>query len=108
MPPITLTVKAAHWINELLISRGDCLGIRFGVTSAGCGGYKYTVDYVDSVTGADLIFQQHGIKFFIHRDHLDILSGMHVVFRTDGLDRKLEFINPNSSGTCGCGESFST
>ncbi len=108
MPPVTITIKAAHWIKELINTRGNCLGVRFGTLPAGCGGYKYSVDYVHQVVSSDLVFEQHGVKFFIDSDHMSLLQGMQVVFRTEGLDRKLEFVNPNAAAICGCGDSFST
>jgi len=82
------------------------IGIRFGVTGAGCGGYSYMVEFVDTDKGEDHVFEQDGIKIFVDKKSILLIDGMEVDFQTDGFSSGLAFNNPLAGQTCGCGESF--
>ena len=104
---ITLTDTAVTHIRVQLDERsGDTLGIRFGVTGAGCGGYTYTVEFVDKDSGEDHVFEQNNIKIFVDKKSILLIDGMQVNFATNGFNSGLEFTNPIATN-CGCGESFS-
>ncbi len=110
---ITLTDNAASHIRHQLDDRSAYgldedkgIGIRFGVTGAGCGGYSYVVEFVDVDGGEDYIFEQDGIKIFVDKKSMLLIDGMEVNFVTDGFNSGLEFNNPLAGQACGCGESF--
>jgi iron-sulfur cluster assembly protein len=103
---ITLTDRAAERLTELLAGQQAGAGLRFGVTTSGCSGFASTMDFADAASDADMVFEDHGIKLFVDREHLGHLDGMEVDFVRDGLNRSFKFNNPNVSATCGCGESF--
>ncbi len=110
---ITLTDSAVIHIGDQLDSRSGYgmeedkgIGIRFGVTGAGCGGYSYVVEFVDTDEGEDHIFEQDGIKIFVDGKSIILIDGMVVDYVTDGFNAGLEFNNPLAGVTCGCGESF--
>jgi len=104
---ITVQPEAAKWISAQLEQRGKGEGIRFAVKTTGCSGYMYVVEFVDEPSIEDTVFEQHNLKFFIDPKSLVFLTGINVGFRTEGLNSGLYFTNPNATGECGCGESFS-
>lgn len=110
---ITLTDRAVSHINHQLDDRNGYgmdgtkgIGIRFGVTGAGCGGYSYVVEFVDVDRGEDHIFRQDNIKIFVDKKSIMLIDGMEVDFESDGFNSGLTFNNPLAGITCGCGESF--
>lgn len=81
--------------------------IRVAVTSGGCSGLTYNMDFDNEDKEGDQIFEDNGIKIVT-----DLRSFLYVCNTTlefsGGLEGKgFYFNNPNASRTCGCGESFS-
>jgi iron-sulfur cluster assembly protein len=103
---ITLTDAAAERLNELLAQQQTGVALRLGVTTSGCSGFAYTMDFADAPGEDDEVFEDHGIRLLVDRQHVDYLDGMQVDFVRDGLNRSFQFSNPNVTATCGCGESF--
>ena len=108
---IRLTESAAAHIRQQLELRHTAdqskgIGIRFGVTGAGCGGYSYVVEFVDVDSGEDHIFEQDDIKIFVDKKSILLIDGMEVNFANYGFSSGLEFNNPLAGQACGCGESF--
>ena len=95
----------AHFVTSLK-SRGRGEGIKIGVRKAGCSGYEYYFDYVDSFDDNGVIFNKNGCKIFVDNDSLNFLKGSLVDYKKDGLNQGIKFINPNAKAVCGCGESF--
>ena len=52
---ITVTESAANRIKDMIAKRGSGVGLRVGVTESGCSGYKYALDYAESVTDDDVV-----------------------------------------------------
>ena len=103
---ITLTDQAAARLRHFLEQRDDDAVLRLGITKSGCSGFAYTMDFTDAVGDADAVFEDHGIRLVVDREHLGYLDGMQVDFVRDGLNQSFKFTNPNVTATCGCGESF--
>jgi len=57
-----LTKQAAHVMLDRLKHRGAGLGIRVGVRTAGCSGYEYALEYVDSLNSDDTVFKNRGVN----------------------------------------------
>lgn len=104
---ITLTPPAAERVKSYLASRGTGVGLRLGVKKTGCNGFSYVVNYADGVEDDDVVFEDHGIQVVVDRDSLALIDGTEVDFVKEGLNEAFSFRNPNVSGECGCGESFS-
>lgn len=81
--------------------------LRVSVKGGGCSGLSYDLSFDDIINDGDHQDEDQGIKFLIDKRSLLYLLGTELDF-TDGLNGKgFNFINPNASRTCGCGESFS-
>lgn len=103
---ITLTQNAAKHVASQLEARGKGVGIRVGVTTTGCSGMAYVLEFVDELGGEDKVFDNHGIKVIVDPKSLVYLDGTEMDFVKNGLNEGFEFHNPNVKGECGCGESF--
>ncbi len=104
---ITVTERAAFQIRKQLDKRGCGLGLRLGVKPSGCSGYAYVLDYADSLSEDDIVFDQHEVKVLVRQDDLDKLAGIELDYAREGFNEAFKFNNPNVKGMCGCGESFS-
>jgi iron-sulfur cluster assembly protein len=104
---ISLTEPAADRVRGYLDQRGKGVGLRLGVKKTGCNGFAYVVNYADEIGDADVVFEQNGIKIVVDRKSLDLIDGTEVDFVKEGLNEAFRFRNPNVTGECGCGESFS-
>lgn len=104
---VTLTERAAERVRDFIDRRGAGVGLRLGIKKTGCSGFAYVVNYADEVAGDDVVFEQHGLKVVVERDALELIDGTEVDFVKEGLNEAFRFRNPNVTGECGCGESFS-
>jgi len=67
----------------------------------------YELGFDAQVVDTDHVFEDKGVKILVDRKSLLYLAGTILEF-SDGLNGKgFQFVNPNASRTCGCGESFS-
>jgi len=103
---ITLSETAAQHVSRFLAKRGKGLGLRLGVRTTGCSGMAYKLEFVDTASPEDLMFESQGVKVFIDPKSLPYLEGMELDFTREGLNEGFKFNNPNEKARCGCGESF--
>lgn len=104
---ISLTEPAAERVRNYLDNRGSGVGLRVGVRKTGCNGFAYVINYADEIDAADLVFEDFGIKVVVDAESLELIDGTEVDFVKEGLNEAFRFRNPNVTGECGCGESFS-
>jgi iron-sulfur cluster assembly protein len=103
---ITLSEPAVERVKHFLKNRGSGIGVRLGVTTTGCSGLAYLIEFVDQKNLDDETFEQDGVSVIIDKKSLVYLDGTEVDFIKEGLNEGFEFKNPNQKGECGCGESF--
>jgi iron-sulfur cluster assembly protein len=103
---ITLSQRAAQRVKQFLEQRGKGIGLRLGVKTTGCSGLGYLLEFVDQLKDDDQIFETQGIKVIVNEKSLVYLQGMALDFVKEGLNEGFKFDNPNTKGSCGCGESF--
>ncbi len=105
---IIVTDKAATKIRSLVaeIPEGETQGLRIRVSSGGCSGFQYLMDISPSEEG-DQTFVNGDAQVFIEEKSLPFIEGSAIDYN-DGLTGAGFVIqNPKTSGTCGCGQSFS-
>lgn len=105
---ISVTDKAKDRIVELRTQEGKTNdhNIRVLVEGGGCSGLMYDLKFDSTIEESDEIFEDKGIKILVDKKSLLYLLGTTLDF-SDGLNGKgFQFINPNATRTCGCGESF--
>lgn len=106
---IQVTDKAKEEINTLLKAEGKTSdhNIRVSVKGGGCSGLMYDLSFDPTIDESDEVFEDKGVKILVDKKSLLYLLGTTLDF-SDGLNGKgFQFVNPNASRTCGCGESFS-
>lgn len=80
--------------------------VRVSVTSGGCSGLSYNMDFDNESQPEDQVFEHNGVKVVTDLKSFLYLFDSTLEF-SGGLDGKgFQFVNPNASRTCGCGESF--
>jgi iron-sulfur cluster assembly protein len=104
---VSLTTAARERVRSFLAKRGSGVGLRLGVRRTGCSGFAYVVNYADEIAADDVVFEQEGVNVIVDRESLQLIDGTEVDFVKQGLNEAFKFRNPNVSGECGCGESFS-
>lgn len=106
---IELTPRAIERVREIMRDQGIVEGgLRVGVTGGGCSGMSYSLAIDTEERPGDKTFEKDGVKIFVDMKSLLYLEGSTLDYKDEGLMRRgFTFANPNSSGTCGCGESFS-
>jgi iron-sulfur cluster assembly protein len=102
---IQLTDAARSRMQEYLAKTGG-VGVRFGVKRTGCSGYGYTIDVADAEREGDLVFDLDGVRVLVDPKWLPFVDGTEIDFQRQGLNAQFVFRNPNATGECGCGESF--
>ena len=106
---IEITNKAKEKILELKKEENhpEEAHIRVSVKGGGCSGLMYDLGFDVEIKKEDHVFEDKGLKILVDKKSLLYLVGTQLNF-SDGLNGKgFEFVNPNASRTCGCGESFS-
>lgn len=105
---INVTEKAKDRLAELRTREGktEDHNIRVLVQGGGCSGLMYDLKFDAQIEEADQVFEDNGVKILVDKKSLLYLLGTTLDF-SDGLNGKgFQFINPNATRTCGCGESF--
>lgn len=105
---ITLTGAAIRRV-KVLIEKSDkpVLGLRVGVTTMGCNGHSYVVEYAEEEKPLEEVIKQDGVTIFIDPLAMMYIFGSTMDFVEDKMQSSFVFENPNETGRCGCGESFS-
>lgn len=106
---VTISEKALSHITKLMEDTNISTQthfLRVGVKGGGCSGLSYTMDFDNKITNMDEVVELDNIKVVIDKKSVLYLYGTELNY-SDGLNGKgFEWVNPNASRTCGCGESF--
>lgn len=106
-PAVTFSEAAIRHVLSYLAKQSNCNGIRLSVKKTGCSGLSYVVDYVDAPLAEDIVLSlTDDYLVCIDKGSYPYLKGMNVDYVKHGLNYKFIFNNPNQTGQCGCGESF--
>jgi iron-sulfur cluster assembly protein len=105
---IELTPRAVEKVREVMRDQGVAEGgLRVGVQGGGCSGMSYNLAIDTEVRPGDKVFEVDGVKLLVDTKSFLYLDGSTLDYKDEGLmQRGFTFVNPNSSGACGCGESF--
>jgi len=105
---ITITDKAKNKIKELVANRPDGnTMIRVGVSTSGCGGYAYQLEWTKDLEVEDVIVRDNDTELLLNKKWSSIFFGVTLDYKKEGLNEGFDFVNPNEKARCGCGESFS-
>lgn len=104
---ITVTESAAKKVKSLVEESGYVTPyLRVAVKGGGCSGLSYDLSFDTDKQPNDTLAEDKGVKILVDNKSLLYLYGTELEF-SDGLNGKgFQFVNPNATRTCGCGESF--
>jgi iron-sulfur cluster assembly protein len=103
---ISLAPAALDRVRRFLAEEPAALGLRFGVSKAGCSGWQHVAELARASRDGDTVFEFEGVRIFVDATSLPLVDGTRIDFAKVGLGEQFVFENPNIVEACGCGESF--
>jgi len=108
---VTITEQAAKEFRSMCEDENKLLEnsyLRVGANSGGCSGWKYSLDFSDSVDSTDLTFEQYGVILVVDKIILnEIIGDVEVDYKKGNLiEQGFIFKRLKYGHVCGCGESF--
>lgn len=81
-------------------------GLRVSVMPGGCSGFKYSLNIEEQAQEDDMIIEMGAVRLFVDGFSLPYLAGIKIDYVTSMQGSGFTFENPNATGGCGCGTSF--
>ena len=106
---LTLTQRAAEEVQKFMTQEqvaADTAGLRVSVLPGGCSGFKYSLNIEERPLDDDMVQQIRGVRVFVDGFSAQYLSGVTVDYVSSMQGSGFTFSNPNATGGCGCGSSF--
>ena len=105
---MTLTATAALKVQDFIAEHGvqESAGLRVAVLPGGCSGFQYGLNIEDAPESDDEVLDVQGVRVFVDPFSAQYLDGVEIDFVTSFMGQGFTFRNPNASGGCGCGSSF--
>jgi iron-sulfur cluster assembly protein len=103
---ITITPAAHARMQHFLAAEPTAAGVRFGVKRTGCSGFGYVVDLAQTLDAGESVVDVDGVPLVVSDANMALVDGTVIDFQRQGLNSSFVFHNPNATGACGCGESF--
>jgi iron-sulfur cluster assembly protein len=106
---INITPTAVTTVQKFIQEQGDDLnaaGLRVAVLPGGCSGFQYGLNIEDTPADDDEIVELEGLRVFVDPFSAQYLEGVEIDYVTGMMGSGFTFRNPNATGGCGCGSSF--
>ncbi|HKV74958.1 MAG TPA: iron-sulfur cluster assembly accessory protein [Gemmatimonadales bacterium] len=106
----TLTDRAAEEVRKFIVAEQvpvETSGLRVSVMPGGCSGFKYSLNIEERALEDDVVLECNGVRVFVDGFSMQYLQGVTVDYTSSMQGSGFTFNNPNASGGCGCGSSFS-
>ena len=108
---LKITEKAASVFKDMITDEKkdpENSYLRVGANSGGCSGWKYSLDFEDTVDPVDLTFEQYDVKLVVDEKILnEIIGDVEVDYKIGNLvEQGFIFKRLKYAHVCGCGESF--
>ncbi|MGE0441030.1 MAG: HesB/IscA family protein [Gemmatimonadales bacterium] len=81
-------------------------GLRVSVLPGGCSGFKYSLNIEERPLDDDMIVEVERVRLFVDGFSLSYLNGVTIDYVSSMQGSGFTFENPNATGGCGCGSSF--
>ena len=107
---MTVTPVAGAEVMKFMVQEGvdpAVGGLRVSVQPGGCSGFKYGLLIEDQAADDDLIVEQGAFKVFVDPFSAQYINGVIIDYTSSMQGSGFTFKNPNATGGCGCGSSFS-
>src|ERR671932_431630 len=106
---LALTDKAAEEVRKFMEAEqvpAETAGLRVSVLPGGCSGFKYSLNIEERALEDDLVSEINGVRVFVDGFSAQYLSGVTIDYVSSMQGSGFTFNNPNATGGCGCGSSF--
>jgi iron-sulfur cluster assembly protein len=106
---LVVTPTAAVEVRKFMEAEGvtgEVGGLRVSVQPGGCSGFKYSLVIEDRSAEDDFVIDNDGFKVFVDPFSAQYISGVTIDYVTSMQGSGFTFKNPNATGGCGCGSSF--
>jgi iron-sulfur cluster assembly protein len=106
---LVLTDQAAEEVRKFIAAEkvpAETSGLRVSFLPGGCSGFKYSLNIEESPLADDMVMSLNGIRLFVDGFSAQYLSGVTIDYVSSMQGSGFTFSNPNATGGCGCGSSF--
>ncbi|HZC19948.1 MAG TPA: iron-sulfur cluster insertion protein ErpA [Rubrobacteraceae bacterium] len=104
---VSITDRAAEKIKALMEQEGEeDLALRIGVRPGGCSGFQYSIYFDDEINEDDEVIEASGVKVLVDAMSVPYIMGSEFDWQESLMGAGFAVNNPNVSGGCGCGSSF--
>jgi iron-sulfur cluster assembly accessory protein len=106
---LSVTEPAAAEIQKFMSSEEglpETSGLRVRVVPGGCSGFQYSLNIEETSRQGDFILDDKGVRLFVDMFSAQYLNGVEIDYVTNVMGSGFTFKNPNATGSCGCGSSF--
>jgi iron-sulfur cluster assembly protein len=105
---LKLTPKAVQQVKSLL-ARSEYIdhALRISVSDGGCSGFSYQLNFEKQAKSGDITLDFEDLTVYVDPESIPFLQGTVIDFASGLYGGGFKFANPNATGTCGCGTSFS-
>ena len=107
---LSLTERAAQEVKQFITQEQvpeETAGLRVSVLPGGCSGFKYSLNIEERALEDDLVIKVNDVRLFVDGFSAQYLMGMEIDYVSTMQASGFTFKNPNATGGCGCGDSFS-
>lgn len=107
---MNVTEAAINEIKGFMTNEEDLpetAGLRVRVVPGGCSGFQYSLNIEEESRSGDFILEKGGVKLFVDMFSAQYLNGIQIDYTSNMMGSGFTFDNPNATGGCGCGTSFS-
>ena len=106
---LTLTPRAAEEVRKFIAEDNvpkETAGLRVGVMPGGCSGFRYSLNLEDAPAADDVVIESEGVRLFVDGFSAAYINGTTIDYKSNFQESGFAFDNPNATGGCGCGTSF--
>jgi iron-sulfur cluster assembly accessory protein len=106
---LNLTGRAAEEVQKFIAQEQvpvESAGLRVSVLPGGCSGFKYSLNIEERPLDDDLVSEINGVRVFVDGFSAQYLTGVTIDYVSSMQGSGFTFNNPNATGGCGCGSSF--
>jgi iron-sulfur cluster assembly protein len=106
---VNLTGRAAEEVHKFIAQEqvpAESAGLRVSVLPGGCSGFKYSLNIEERALDDDFVTEVNGVRLFVDGFSAQYLTGITIDYVSSMQGSGFTFSNPNATGGCGCGSSF--
>ncbi|MGA7270863.1 MAG: iron-sulfur cluster assembly accessory protein [Acidimicrobiia bacterium] len=104
---VFLTDNAIAKVGALIAAEGDeQLALRMAVRPGGCSGFSYELFFDSQLEEGDIVEEFGDVRVVVDSQSAEMIRGSTLDFKDGLMGAGFSIDNPNTTRTCGCGNSF--